>query len=101
MYLQYGVTGENGPIATQTYAEQLSNYRSPQYKTFVLVHQQLCETESVTSTCHDTGCNRSTRSVPIKEVILHSAEKQPSFCTRGYCSLVWYFALNSVTDTEQ
>lgn len=47
------------------------------------IHQQLCETGSVTDTCHDRGVNRSTRTVFVEEAVLHAVKEQPRFGIRG------------------
>lgn len=55
MHITYRATRENDRRATQKYTKSYPNRRKLFHQMFVRVHPQLCEFESVTSTCHDRG----------------------------------------------
>lgn len=63
------------------HAECYLNRHKNQHQMFARVHQQLCETRSVTS--YGRGSNRWTLIIPVEEAILQPVEKQPSSSTRG------------------
>lgn len=44
----------------QINAERYSNWCKPREEIFTRVHQKLCETDSVTSSCHDKEGNHTT-----------------------------------------
>lgn len=51
MKIIYGAIGESGLRVAQMYAERYFNWLKPQQQMSARVHEQLCETESVSSTC--------------------------------------------------
>lgn len=59
-------------ICTKLKAEE----RKPQNPMFGRVHQQVCETASVTRTCHDRGSNGSTKTIPVVKAIVNRENLQ-------------------------
>lgn len=58
---------------------------------FSSVHQQLCETVTITNTCHEKGGNQPIRTVQVEEGTLQHIEELSNFSIRGIARRVGVF----------
>lgn len=81
-YFSYGAANGNSREAAQLYEQRSPHKRLPNYKTFVRLHPQLCETGSFLASWSDAGRARTARKVVVEQEILHTVADQPSTNTR-------------------